>query len=546
MTWHITESQLNELNTLLQRTDDQMVYNMVTRTAQESKLFPIMPYIDLCMFDAYYRFPDIIREVSEHLSPEEFGHRSREGCTRLSKLTAWGILNFYLNGRALLIRYGLLRPQDNLEDLWTLVDWWLRFKRSYERNNAHVWTLDAGDVAPEHSERVLQVFEADAFACDRDERLRDAVARFIATGTQYSFLGHCESRVGLHNSGPYRLGDDVLMHTRDFMNLSECGFSWLDDVAADVPYNNLTLVVITKRVAMEITDIASVYTDPESYQDRIVGVGLYTADHLSDRYEPVGMTSAGDLTSTLEDLSDVMTEATRGLYKRFAEMSFRQMTDAGMYTYVQAANPLAMMAGTYRQDDWEFVDERTERFRALFNEEYALDAYVDTFAQPQGYQAAQTDYYLHPILYEIWRKSGDDRGPAPDAGRNAFLVPLHVVNDDDYPRRVNPNGLADCQGDSSLPPKGKGFATSQGYLSEDELNAAAREFSSPLFEDPWVHLDDQWVKYHWQSDEADALYRYVQHNSRLLAGAGAGITRDDIDRRREDVGERPWTAVELS
>lgn len=542
--WAITEPQLNELNTLLQRTDDQMVYNMVTRTAQESKLFPIMPYLDLCMFDAYYKFPDVIRETSAIISPEDLGHRAREVSTRLSKLTAWGILNFYLNGRALLIRYGLLRPEDNLEDLWLVVDWWTRFKRSYTRNNAHTWALDAGDIAPEHSERVLQVFEADAVACDTDPALRDAVARFIATGTQYAFLCHCESRVGLQSSGPYRLGGDVLMHTRDFMNIAESSFSWLDGVAENVPHNNLTLTVITKGVTMEITDLASVYTDPEGYQKDIIGVGLYTSDHLSDRYMPVGMGSAADLTQTLGSLSAVMGEAIRRLYKRVAEMSFAQMTDAGIYTYVQAACALPMFAGTYRQQEWEFVDERTERFRPLYNEEYALDVYVDSFAMPQGYQAAQHDYWLHPVLYEMWRKTpAGSRGPAPALGRNSFLVPLHVVHDDDYPRRVNPNGKADWRGTSTLPAKTAPFTTTLGKLDEDALNQAARDFDSPLFRRPWSHMDDQWVKYHWSTEEADRLYRHVQAHSPLLEGQGAGLTRDDLDRLRKEAGRRPWPEV---
>ncbi len=76
-----------------------------------------------------------------------------------------------------------------------MVDFWQRFSRAYHRNGAHAWTLDAKDIAQEHDERVLQVFEADAFECD--DALRHAAAKFMAAGTQYSFLVHCESRVGL-------------------------------------------------------------------------------------------------------------------------------------------------------------------------------------------------------------------------------------------------------------------------------------------------------------------------------------------------------------
>ena len=76
-----------------------------------------------------------------------------------------------------------------------MVDFWQRFSRAYHRNGAHEWALDAKDIAQEHDERVLQVFEADAFECD--DALRHAAAKFMAAGTQYSFLVHCESRMGL-------------------------------------------------------------------------------------------------------------------------------------------------------------------------------------------------------------------------------------------------------------------------------------------------------------------------------------------------------------
>jgi hypothetical protein len=533
--WRIEESQLGLLNTVLQRADDVLVYNCVTRTAQESKLFPVMPYLMTVMIEAYYRFPDLIREASRELSPEAVGHRSREVTTYLSGLTGWAVLNYYLNGRSLLIRLGLVRPEDNLEDLWTMVDWWLRFKQTYHRNSGHVWAHDAWDMQPSHPERVLQVLEADAYACD--ERLRRATVKFAATTTQYSFLACCESRSGLQASGPYRLGGSRLLHTRDFMNLAEGDFSWLDDVAGDVPHNNLTLALITSGLRVEVADWGTPYTTPEDYGSRLIGVGLYTSDFLADRYIPVGMGSAAELTDTLEHLTEVFNQATRKLYRRYTEMSARQMIEAGVYTYLSAANGISHAAGTYHQSQWEFVDDRVRRLWPLYNEEYSLDAYLDNFATLQGLQGSANEYYMDPVPYRSWRGS-DDELPGP--GRNAFPVSSHVLSDDDYSRRVNPNGLADCRGTSSLPAKTALFATTRGRLTEDELNATARSLRSPLYEAPWVHFDEQWVKWHWQDPEVDRMYRYGQERSRLIAGQGSAMRRADISRLRDDAGEPRW------
>ena len=87
-------------------------------------------------------------------------------------------------------------------------------------------------------------------------------------------------------------------------------------------------------------------------------------------------------------------------------------------------------------------------------------------------------------------------------------------------------------------------ATSQGRLTEAELNAAAREAQhSPLFSAPWRYLDEGTVKWRYEDPEVDGLYRYSQETSRLLQGRGASLRRADIDAIRTEAGERPWSAV---
>ncbi|MGA7397930.1 MAG: hypothetical protein WBW62_10840 [Solirubrobacterales bacterium] len=540
--FQLDEQQLLDINTYLKRTDDVLIHNCLTRTAQESKLFPIMPYLQMCFYDSYYRMPDQIRKASEKVSPEEMGHRARGATTNMSKLTSWGTLNFYLNGRTNLIKAGLLRAEDNLEDLWTMVDWHKRFSASYHRNSAHHYTLDSWDIAQEHDERVLQVFEADAFEANTE--LKDAASKFIAIGTQYSFLVNCESRCSLQSSGPYAMGDRRLMHTRDFTNLAECDFSWLDGVADGVTHNNLTMSVITDDVSIEISDWGTPYSTPDNYQDHILGVGLYTSDFLTDRYIPVGMDSRDDLINTLNEMTEQMKEATKKLYRRFSEMSMDQMIEAGIYVYFQCSADIAHMAGTYEQSEWEYIDDRTVRFWGIHNEEFSLDEYVSHFAAMDGKLAAQNDYYLHPVSYKVWKNTGGE-GALPAPGRNANLIPAHVLNDHDYPLRVNPNGLSDSTGTSRLPAKSTKYTFACGKLTEDEMNKASQEFNSPLLEAPWRYIDEQTVKWHSDDPDVQALYRYTQEGSRLIEGQGSGLVRADIEKIRRDAGEKPWSELGL-
>lgn len=535
--WRITEEQLLDLNSFLQRSDDILVHNCLTRTAQESKLFPVLPYLMMSMIEGYWRYPDQLRRSMEVISPEDVGHRARNVSTIFSRLTSWGMANYYLNGRSNLIRLGLIGPTDNLEDLWLVCDWYRRFAKAYNRASGNVSALDAGDISPTLEERTLQVFEADAYACDAE--LGAAAARFNAIATQYNFLVHCESRSGLHTSGPYRLDGRRLMHVRDFFNLSESTLPWMDEISAEVPFNNLSLVEITDGVSIEVTDWGTAYTQPESHQDKVIGVGLYTSDFLTDRYIPVGMGSRKELVDTLNELTDLMTEATRSLYRRFSGYSMDQMIEAGIVTYYQAPVDVLRMAGLYDQSEWDTIEQRTRRLWTLNNEEYSLDSYIDHFNLAAGKLGAQNEYYLHPVAYGVWRRGGG-KEELPQAGRTREFVPATVLSDHDYSRRVNPDGVGSLAGDRKLPVKTAGFVTSQGRLSQEEMNEAARNFDSPLLEEPWRNLDDAAVKWSWQDPTTDELYRYTQERSRLIEGRGAGLLRKDIAEIREAAGEPSW------
>src|SRR5579863_8972115 len=202
-------------------------------------------------------------------------------------------------------------------------------------------------------------------------------ARLHASVSQYGFLISCESRISLHNSGPYKLADDREMNVRDFMDLSESDFPWLDGVARDVPYNNLTVTMAVKDCHFYLVDDWGCFeSKPEFTSDKLVGVGLYTSDALSESYQPVAMGSREELTACFKSLTDKVKDATNSLWKRIAGWSRDQMIDAGAITYFSIVKDLAHVAGVYDVGDWMTLDERAERFQPLFNDEYSLDALV--------------------------------------------------------------------------------------------------------------------------------------------------------------------------
>ena len=77
MTAHprVTYPQLLETNALIQQLSDESYWLCLTRTVQESKLFPVSAYMLLSYFMAFYRYPELVRKVDRHLPAEHIGDR---------------------------------------------------------------------------------------------------------------------------------------------------------------------------------------------------------------------------------------------------------------------------------------------------------------------------------------------------------------------------------------------------------------------------------------------------------------------------------------
>ena len=312
--------QLLETNALIQQLSDESYWLCVTRTVQESKLFPVSPYMLLSYFMAFYRYPELVRKVDRHLPAEQIGDRMRNmGIKCANPAMGWGLPSFYLLGREYMINLGLLRPEDALDDLIDVMDFWKRFQLGWHRNDGHLTNSSYGHRAQILPERRLQVFHADMHECRQGDALHSAAQAFMAAASQYGFLISCESRISLCNSGPYKLADTREMIVRDYMDLSESDFPWLDDVARDIPYNNLTVPMAVEGCHIYLMDDwGSFESEPEFKSHHMVGVGLYTSDSLSEGYVPVAMGSREQLTHAFTDLTDKIKLATAKLWKRIA------------------------------------------------------------------------------------------------------------------------------------------------------------------------------------------------------------------------------------
>jgi len=337
----------------------------------------------------------------------------------------------------------------------------------------------------------------------------------MATCSAYGFLSHCECRLSFNNHGPYRTRGGTEMLVRDMIDLAECDYPWMDGVAADIPYNNLTAIVIMKDTHFHIVDDWGSFEATPGYDaDNIVAVGLYTSDHLSDGYIPVHMDSASDLADFLEDLREKMVEATRGMWKMMAGWSRDQMIDAGLLVYSGVLKDLAHFAGVYEQDDWFQVDEQAQRFKPLMNDEYG----GSLIAEIVGYVSLSTQQRSE---YHMTKRS-DARGEMWTS------VPLSILADDDWTSTVGPIG----PGSTSLPVKTAPWTTTRGKLDNAENNRLAKEFR-PTGWDLRFYDDDAFVKWNPDDPRTQDLYRGTQAASILLKDRGPELSQDDIAGLRE-------------
>lgn len=501
-----TYPQLLETNNLMQNCGDETYWLCLTRTVQESKLFPVSPYILLSYLNAFYRYPALLRKIEAQLPAEAIADRGRSmGIKIQNSPLGWAMPCFYLLGRELLLAMGFLRPQDAADDVIYVLDFWKRFQLSWHRNDGHITNREYGHRAQILPDRRLEVFKADLFWCADGDDLHQAAQAFMATASQYGFLVSCESRISLTNSGPYRLDAVHELIVRDFQDLAECSLPWLDGIAADVPYNNLTVTMAVRDCHFTLVDDwGSFESEPEFTADKLAGVGLYTSDPLSDGFVPVGMGSAEELTATFRELNAVLKTATTQLWQRMAGWTRDQLLDAGALTYFAVCKDLAHVAGVFEVADWLEIDTRAERFRPLLNDDYSnsvLGELVGAISLP--------NQQLSP--FSMMQHS--------DRPTRVFTpIPYAILAHEDYAPSVGPLQ----PGSSHLDAKLDRYRTTQGVLTLAEYNRQAQAATPDCADDRYRFLCETWVKYNADTPLCDELYRVEQRRSRTLKDTGVG------------------------
>jgi hypothetical protein len=473
-----TYRELLDTNAYIRKLSESFYFQCTTRTVQESKLFPVNPYIALSYFNAFYRWPEIIRKVDAAMPAEEIGDRARQVGSYVNTISMNVMPQFYLGARQFLMDMGLLRPTDAIEDILDVLDFSRRLNLALHRSHAHIMPSDANYKAQLHTARQTQFFDDGALGVTPGDALHTSFNRFMATVSTYGFLSHCECRLSFNNHGPYMTKGGHEMLVRDMVDLAECDYPWMDGAAAGIDHNNLTITVTMKDTHFNIVDDwGSFEADPSYDSNNIAAVGVYTSDHLSDGYIPVHMDSAAELADFLDALTDRMAEATATMWKMMAGWSRTQMIEAGLLVYSGVAKDLAHFAGTYEQKDWFEIDDRCRRLYPIMNDEYGGSAIAELVGLVSLTTQQQSPHHMERYTNargEMWT-----------------LVPYSILSDDERTERVGDTQSAG----TDLPAKTALWTTTRGKLTQEENNRLAKEFV-PGGWSARHYDDDTWFKSH--------------------------------------------------
>ena len=310
------------------------------RTSLESALIPVSAYIVISAVECWFRHPEIVRTIDAARPAEKIGPAGHRPGVQVNAVYLWSVANIFLTGRKFLTLFQLV--EDDAEAVWTVLDFWERAALAY-RGDGHRQAWDAGfQLRPYADDVIAQLMDGVQPVTGDDDRSR--IKRFNATVMNYLFLLYFDTRVGTGDTGPYALPDGRTLLVRDFYRMARSDF-WWSDVAAGVPYSNLTAALVLDDVDLKVNDWGTSITNPEDYLDRLSGFALFTTDTPDRSLKPV----------PLDELDGIVAEVRKAQaqhYRNVAAMTRDEKIACGAYVYFTFPRPLAEVAGVADQIDW--------------------------------------------------------------------------------------------------------------------------------------------------------------------------------------------------
>ncbi len=326
------------------------------RTSLESALIPVTAYIVVACVEAYLRYPEMVRRIETSMAAEEVGRRGRRPGVQVNTVYLWSLANFFLLGRKVV--QAIEPGRDDPAAAYAVLDFWERAAMAFRGDDGTRQAWDADGVVRPYDDEVIAVLSG-AVVSVADDGDRARIKRWNATLVNHLFLLYFDTRVGTGDTGPYPMSDGRTLLVRDYYRIGQSDFAW-SDVAADVPYANLTAALVLDGVDVRISDFGSSRTTPEDYLDRLVGFSLFTTDTPDRSLRPVPL-------DELEEIMAAVRVAQASHYRAIAAMSRDEKIHCGAYVYFSFLKPFADLSGIGEDLDWTVPRDMPDPWYQLFS-----------------------------------------------------------------------------------------------------------------------------------------------------------------------------------
>jgi hypothetical protein len=381
---------VKEANDLITHVSEIVDYQVMKRGLLESQLFPVTAYICVSFYNSYDMLYDVLKKVSEKITPEQMGKESRKILSELHALTLFYIPLYYMVGRMGEIHRNNDDPRSESkqkrEQTMFVLDFWKRLASSYFREGKlTVYDSSGKNIALNQadidwtSEQIKDVGSKEA----------EKVKKTMANLEVVSFLDECEARAKLCDHGPYRISDNEVLIFREIVHLYDGGnphFPW-SATEPKAPYNNIAFAFRLKDVEAEFDDFSTMTTEPPDFTETITGVALLTRD--GDQVKPVDM-------DVLEAFGEYAQKANKELFLKFSKWNKRQRLLAGTFAYCYGYARYTNFAGITDRINWDLTEKTMNKYVPIFMETDFDDGIPRLFRSEEEKAKEGPSLYLLP------------------------------------------------------------------------------------------------------------------------------------------------------
>lgn len=323
------------------------------RSAMISPLFNLPCRLILGSYCYYENLRPLLLELLQHATPEAIGRDMRRLGSRANSIHLNSLMLGYFNGREQLRLLGQ-QPQDNVDELALILDFWARAAKSYRSDGRHL-PDDADFTMPVLSRPDVEDLTA-RLGGSWPEDIKNKIRRMMATLELYTFILNGEARIGAFHHGPYALANGDVLVVKELIGLRENFFPWAHTDARP-GCDAVARVMRLRGVQAKIVLMGSLTTVPSAYEENIVAQAVLRVD-------------GGEIRPVSPEEMDAITEAAAAaqleLYRRMIDWDDRYRVEYGAELYACILNtfaqglPLSDFADSIRQNFRSSIDRHLD------------------------------------------------------------------------------------------------------------------------------------------------------------------------------------------